>query len=107
MTVSLRYKEPTGDVSRLIQQPVIDRGVALARTSNDFRFAAAVASWGMLLRDSKFKGTATWSNVAELARGALGEDRGGYRGEFLRLVGESESLAGARRPDDERRPANR
>ncbi|HET7461566.1 MAG TPA: VWA domain-containing protein [Longimicrobium sp.] len=93
MTVALRYKDPDGIASRLVQHPVLDGGVALARTSDDFRFAAAVAEWGMLLRDSKFKGNATWPAVAELARGALADDRGGYRAEFVRLVAQSQRLA--------------
>jgi len=100
MTVALRYKDPDGDVSRLVQHPVLDRGVALARTSDDFRFAAAVAEWGLLLRDSRFKANATWPAVAELARGALGDDRGGYRAEFVRLVAQSQHLAETRRGDD-------
>jgi Ca-activated chloride channel family protein len=97
MTVSLRYKAPEGGESRLVQQPVLDRGVELARTSDDFRFAAAVAEWGLLLRDSKFRADASWPAVAELARGALGDDVGGYRAEFMRLVGESQRLAASRR----------
>jgi Ca-activated chloride channel family protein len=93
MTVALRYKDPDGSESRLVEQPVLDRGVALARTSDDFRFAAAVAEWGMLLRDSKFRANATWPAVAVLARGALADDRGGYRAEFVRLVAQSQRLA--------------
>lgn len=93
LTVKLRYKAPDGDQSWLIEQPVRDRGTALAATSADFRFAAAVAGWGMLLRDSRFRGTATWSNIAELARGSLGDDEHGYRTEFMRLVDESRALA--------------
>jgi Ca-activated chloride channel family protein len=98
LTVKLRYKAPEGDASWLIEQPVRDRGVELARTSDDFRFAAAVAQWGMLLRDSQFRGNATWAGAAELARGALGHDEHGYRAEFVRLLDESQRLAGV--PDD-------
>ncbi len=86
MWVKLRYKEPTGDVSQLIELPVMDRGVSLDRSSDDFRFASAVAMFGMVLRESDFAGTATLDRVEALARAARGDDRDGYRGEFLRLV---------------------
>ena len=98
MTVKLRYKAPDGDRSWLIEQPVRDRGLELARTSDDFRFSAAVAQWGMLLRDSQFKGSSTWSGAAELAGGALGHDEHGYRAEFVRLLGDARRLADRQRP---------
>lgn len=91
--VKLRYKEPTGTESRLLTTPVVDRdgpdGEAhrdVAATSADFRFAAAVASWGMLLRGSEHCGDLTLADVHGLAAGALGADPGGYRAEFLGLV---------------------
>ncbi|MFL5542523.1 MAG: vWA domain-containing protein [Longimicrobiaceae bacterium] len=93
LTVKLRYKAPEGDVSRLMVHPLHDRGAALAAASADFRFSAAVAEWGMLLRESRFRGTASYAAVTELARGALADDREGYRGEFLRLVQASQRLA--------------
>lgn len=86
MWVKLRYKEPTGDVSQLLELPVMDRGVSLDRSSDDFRFAAAVAMFGMVLRESDFAGTATLDQVETLARAARGDDRDGYRSEFIRLV---------------------
>ena len=86
MWVKLRYKEPTGDVSQLIELPVMDRGVSLDRSSDDFRFASAVAMFGMVLRESDFAGTTTLEQVEALARAARGDDRDGYRSEFLRLV---------------------
>jgi len=102
LTVKLRYKAPDGDASRLIEQPVRDTGTELRRTSDDFRFAAAVAQWGMLLRDSRFKGSATWAGAAELAQASLGHDEHGYRAEFVRLLAESRALA-ERRTADARR----
>ncbi|HEX8244987.1 MAG TPA: VWA domain-containing protein [Longimicrobium sp.] len=93
LTVKLRYKAPDGDVSRLLAHPLHDRGAALAAASADFRFSAAVAEWGMLLRDSRFRGGASYAAVRQLARGALADDRGGYRAEFLRLVDASQRLA--------------
>ena len=100
LTVALRYKQPDGQTSRLIERPVADRGAGLERTSDDFRFAAAVAEWGLLLRDSKFKGASSWSDVLGLARGALADDPGGYRAEFVRLVEDSRRIAARERPGD-------
>ncbi|HEU4884778.1 MAG TPA: VWA domain-containing protein [Longimicrobium sp.] len=100
MTVKLRYKAPEGESSWLIEQPVRDRGVELARTSDDFRFAAAVAQWGMLLRDSQFKGNSTWSSAAELAGGSLGHDEHGYRAEFVTLLNASRRIAEVQHPAD-------
>ena len=86
MMVKLRYKPPREEASRLIQRPVLDRGVTLTGTSDNFRFAAAVAEFGMLLRDSQFKGNLTYSDVITLARGSKGNDQQGYRAEFISLV---------------------
>ncbi|MGD1901855.1 MAG: von Willebrand factor type A domain-containing protein [Geitlerinemataceae cyanobacterium] len=86
MWVKLRYKEPTADTSQLIELPVLDRAVSLDRSSDDFRFSAAVAMFGMVLRESAFAGTASLEGVESLARSARGDDRDGYRSEFLRLV---------------------
>ena len=83
MTVKLRYKEPSGSTSRLIARTV---GGETASPSESFRFASAVAGVGMLLRDSEYKGSATWQSLLALARGARGGDREGYRAEFIRLV---------------------
>ena len=83
MTVKLRYKEPSGSTSRLIARTV---GGETAAPSESFRFASAVAGVGMLLRDSEYKGSATWQSLLALARGARGGDREGYRAEFIRLV---------------------
>ena len=82
--VKLRYKRPGEATSRLLTRPVLDR--ASGRPSNDFRFAASVAEFGMLLRGSEYKGRSTSDQVLDLARGALGTDDGGYRAEFVRLV---------------------
>jgi Ca-activated chloride channel family protein len=83
--VKLRYKVPGDSTSVLLTRPVRTDDVT-RRPSDDFRFAAAVASFGMLLRDSEHAGSATPRTVLDLARGALGEDDGGYRAEFTRLV---------------------
>ncbi|MEZ5357906.1 MAG: VWA domain-containing protein [Candidatus Zixiibacteriota bacterium] len=86
LTLKLRYKQPDGDVSRLISVPVIDEHLAINKTSNNFRFSAAVAEFGMLLRGSEFSGDATFADVIDLAGGARGRDKFEYRSEFIDLV---------------------
>ena len=93
LTVKFRYKAPDGDVSKLIEHPVADKQMAIAKTSDNFRFAAAVAQFGMLLRDSEFKSDASYSSVVEMARKARGNDDEGYRSEFIRLVESAQLLA--------------
>ncbi len=87
--VKLRYQEPGGSESRLVQRRV-ERVVET--TSADFRFAAAVAAWGMLLRDSEHCADFTLDDVARLARSGMGEDAEGYRAEFLTLLDQARSL---------------
>jgi len=86
MTVKLRYKKPTGSTSQLITTVINDSDTPLMQSSNNFRWAAAVAEFGMLLRDSEFKGQSSYLQVVSLAQSAKGEDENGYRHEFLRLV---------------------
>jgi len=93
LTVKFRYKAPDGDVSKLIEHPVLDKQIAIAKTSDNFRFAASVAQFGMLLRNSEFKSTASFDNVLTLARKAKGTDEEGYRSEFVRLVESAQMLA--------------
>jgi Ca-activated chloride channel family protein len=86
LTIKLRYKRPDADRSALLSIPVRDDGKRLAETSDNFRFSAAVAAFGMLLRGSEHKGLASFGMVESLGRGALGGDQDGYRAEFLGLV---------------------
>ncbi|MXX56183.1 MAG: DUF3520 domain-containing protein [Gemmatimonadetes bacterium] len=83
MFVKVRYKDPDGTRSRLLQQPVADRPRS---PSSDFRFATAVAGFGMLLRESDHAGDLTLNDVVRLAEKGKGNDPRGYRGEFIRLV---------------------
>ena len=92
LTVKLRWKQPEGDASTLDEVPLVDRGGAFEQASADLRFAGAVAAFGMVLRNSEYKGEATLPMVAKIAAGALGPDRGGYRAEFLDLVRKAETL---------------
>lgn len=84
LTVKLRYKQPDGNTSKKIEVQVIDSGQN--NVSDDFRFASAVAMYGQLLRNSQYKGDATYDSVIELARSGLGNDPNGYRREFVRLA---------------------
>ena len=90
LTVRLRYKDPKGSTSQLLETAVNDRTSA---ASEDLRFASAVAEFAMLLRDSEHKGEASWEQTLSLARGARGDDEQGYRGEFIGLVETARSLA--------------
>ena len=89
MTVKLRYKPIDSDESLLITRTVANDDLSLATTSDDFRFAAAVAGFGMLLRRAEAKDlppALQYPAILELARAARGEDYDGYRAEFARLV---------------------
>jgi Ca-activated chloride channel homolog len=96
LTVKFRYKAPDGDVSKLIEHPVVDKQLAITKTSANFRFAAAVAQFGLLLRNSEYKSAASFDNVLSLARKAKGNDEEGYRSEFVRLVESAQMLAKAK-----------
>lgn len=84
LTVKLRYKQPDKNISKKIELPVIDKKDD--KQSADFKFAAAVAMFGQLLRDSDFKADATYNKVISLAKTALDNDNQGYRREFVRLA---------------------
>lgn len=92
LTVKLRYKQPDGNTSKKLEIPVIDKGVTDG--SSDFRFAAAVAMFGQLLRESDFKGDGTYGKVIDLAKSALDNDEQGYRREFVRMAQTVKSMAG-------------
>jgi Ca-activated chloride channel family protein len=94
MTVKLRYKQPDGDRSRLLAVAVKDQAAA---PSANLCFSAAVAEFGMLLRDSEHKGQASWDQVLELAGEGSGDDRDGYRAEFVHLVRAAEGLTARQR----------
>ncbi len=86
VSVKLRYKEPKGDVSRLVETTLAGRPGRFATASESARFSSAVALFGMLLRDSEFKGAGDYGLVERLARDAIGPDEHGERREFLELV---------------------
>jgi len=94
LTLKLRYQPPEGGRSTLLSFPVKDGGAKFGSASPDLQFAAAVASFGMLLRNSKFKGDVSYAAVLETAAATRGEDKQGLRGEFLDLVKAAASLSG-------------
>ncbi len=94
MTVKLRYKEPDGVLSKLIEVPVRDAKTKMDAAPGDFRFAAALAGFGMMLRDSEHRGQLTWDQVRKLAITGKGSDDDGQRGEFIQLIDKAAGLSG-------------
>ena len=93
LTVKLRYQRPEGtEPSRLIEVPVKDPGIAWPQASANFRWTAAVAGYGLLLRNSAHAGDLTWETIRRLASGAKGPDSDGFRGEFLQLLEKAAGL---------------
>lgn len=92
----LRYKAPDGDKSKLIEQPIRKADIKreLTDTSADYRFAAAVAGFGQLLRGGNYMEQFGFDDVRTLANGARGGDPFGYRGEFVTMVNLAQSLSG-------------
>lgn len=87
LTVKLRYKEPDGDTSKLVEIPVTAEEITRRDgPSQDFRFASAVAEFALILEDSKFMGNADIKAAIERAKKSKGDDDNGYRAEFIRLV---------------------
>jgi Ca-activated chloride channel homolog len=94
LTLKLRYKAPDNDKSRLLEVPVaVGREVGLDKASQDFQFAAAVAAFGMKLRNSPHSEGISWQDIQKIARRNLGEDTGTYRAEFLTLVEKARGLS--------------
>ncbi|MFC1759579.1 YfbK domain-containing protein [Planctomycetota bacterium] len=94
LTLKLRYKQPDGDQSKLLTFPVKDSDQSYAQSSRDYRFAASVASFGMMLRNSKYKGNATWDSVLELATEGTRDTNDAYRTEFIEMINKAKSLSG-------------
>lgn len=92
MTVKLRYKRPDDDVSKLITQAVAMNDFQSLENGGNIGFASAVAEFGMLLRGSEFKGTASYEDILRRAKAAKGSDTEGYRAEFIRLVEKAQLL---------------
>ena len=100
--VALRYKPPTSATSIELDQPLRDADTA---QSSEFRFAAAVASFGMILRHSPNAGSSSMEDVIAMAERSLGTDEFGYRAEFVRMARQAERLLVANRARDVAGPA--
>jgi Ca-activated chloride channel family protein len=92
MTVKFRYKDPKSASSKLIVKSIEDKNMETENTSDDFRFSAAVAGLGLLMRDSEYKGSITVDDVIDMAKNARGDDKEGYRQEFIKLAQAFKSL---------------
>lgn len=92
LTVKFRYKEPNGSKSKLIVKTLKDH--TPKHISNNLQFSAAVAGFGMLLRDSKHKGNLTYTKIITMAKASKGKDINGYRAEFIKLIEQAEVIAG-------------
>ena len=93
MTIKLRYKIPDEETSRLTMKIVPDENKTVASTSDNFRFAAAVAEFGLLIRNSSYIQEGNYEQVIDVAKSARGTDQNGYRAEFISLVESAVSLA--------------
>jgi Ca-activated chloride channel family protein len=94
MTVKLRYKEPAGGQSKLLTMGVLDDVRTIDSASENLRFAAAVVQFGLLLRESRYRGQADFSMAKRLASSAVSSDLKGYRSEFLELLDRAKNLKG-------------
>lgn len=86
LIVRVRYKEPDGNVSRLIELPLKNEARAVDKAGREFKFTAAVAGFGLLLREPSYAGPLNWEVVRRLAREGKGEDAPGLRADFLQLI---------------------
>lgn len=92
LTVKLRYKKPDGDNSELVERALTDADGKFENAPLDLKFAAAVAEFGMILRDSEYKGNGTFAAVLEWAQEGKGSDANGYRSGFIELVRKAQAL---------------
>ncbi|MBN1911670.1 MAG: VWA domain-containing protein, partial [Pirellulales bacterium] len=92
LTLKLRYKQPDGDKSKLLQFPLTDGGAAFGAASQEFQFATSVAWFGMLLRGSAHAGDSSLDAVLETASSSKGPDLHGYRAEFLKMIRKAKEL---------------
>lgn len=92
MTVKLRYKEPKESNSKLLTIGVMDKNNSIENASDNLKFASAVAQFGLILRDSRYKGNSNLTSVLTLAQNSRGSDLRNYRGEFVELVNKTSGL---------------
>jgi Ca-activated chloride channel family protein len=94
LTVRVRYRQPDSAGGAEMEVPFVDGGAVFADASGDFKFATAVAGFGLVLRDSPHKGGATFDQVLSWAEAGLKDDAEGHRGEFVELVRQARDLSG-------------
>jgi Ca-activated chloride channel family protein len=92
LTVKLRYKKPNENESKLLTQGLLDTGKSIENASDNLRFASSIVEFGLLLRNSRYKGNSSYEYLSSLAEKSLGEDLNGYRGEFISLVKKAKHL---------------
>ena len=92
LTVKLRYKKPDENESRLLSIGLANADNQFENASENLRFASAVAEFGLLLRDSRYKAGANWNDVLNVAQNARGNDLKGYRSEFAELIAKASRL---------------
>src|SRR5688572_17915511 len=93
MTIKFRYKNPDENGSKLIVHPLIDSNILLSKTTDNFRWSASVAAFGMLLRESEYIKNFNYDAVVQMAQNSKGEDKEGYRIEFINMVKSFGSVA--------------
>ncbi|QDV27464.1 YfbK domain-containing protein [Aureliella helgolandensis] len=94
LAVKLRYKQPEGNTSKLLMFPLEDQATDWSEVDRDFQWAAAMAEFGMLLRNSPHRGKATWSSLSELSDAAAGVNPDGSRQECLQMIRRASQLSG-------------
>ena len=92
LTVKLRYKAPNENQSKLLTQGLLDAEKSIETASNNLRFASSIAEFGLLLRNSPYKGSSTFNNTLSLAEQSLGNDLKGYRSDFVNLINKARRL---------------
>ena len=95
-TVAVRYKLPDAQTSQKLEFAIKNQEKSFVTASDDFRFAASVAAFGMLLRGSAYSGDATFDQIEDIGAGAMGADASGYRAEFIDLVRKAAAMSDRR-----------
>lgn len=93
LTLKIRYQQQSEQVARILEYPVSERITPISKISNDFKFATAIAEFAMLLRDSRYRGSATYVSALNLASDGRGADRSGERQEFVEMVRKAKAIA--------------
>jgi Ca-activated chloride channel family protein len=92
LTVKLRYKEPDGNVSKLLTQGLLDVEKSMENASDNLQFASSIAEFGLLLRNSRYKGSASYKGTLNFAENSVGNDLRGYRKDFVNLLNKAKYL---------------